>query len=66
MTEALSNTERVVGELSPVYASSDGVVNLVSVLVSVQTTFPTKPLLHTQMALEARLGIEHQSGERRR
>jgi hypothetical protein len=31
---------------------------LVSVLVSVWTPEPPKPLLHTQLGLEARVGIE--------
>ena len=46
-------------ELSRVYASSDGVVNQVSVLVSVADAYATKPLLHTQLELEAEVGIEH-------
>jgi hypothetical protein len=33
---------------------------LVSVLVSVADSLPPKPLLHTQLGLEARVGIEHQ------
>ena len=44
-------------ELSRVYASSDGVVNQVSVLVSVADAYATKPLLHTQLELEAEVGI---------
>src|SRR5487761_2369145 len=38
--------------------SSSGVVKLVSVMVSVGTSFLPKPLLHTQLAMEARIGIE--------
>jgi hypothetical protein len=49
-----------VGELSQVIASSDGVVNQVSVLVSVADAHAINPLLHTQLGLEARVGIEHQ------
>ena len=45
-------------ELTPVKLSSGGVVKLVSVLVSVGTTAPPKPLLQTQLELEARVGIE--------
>jgi hypothetical protein len=45
------------GLLSKLYASSDEVVKLVSVLVSVWTAFLPKPLLHMQMELEARVGI---------
>jgi len=37
--------------------SSDGVVNQASVLVSVADAYATKPLLHTQLELEARVGI---------
>ena len=45
-------------ELSRVYASSDGVVNQVSVLVSVADAYATKPLLHTQLELKAAVGID--------
>ena len=41
------------GELTPVKLSSGGVVKL----VSVGTTAPPKPLLQTQLELEARVGI---------
>jgi hypothetical protein len=47
-----------VGELSPVTLSSYGVGKLVSVLVSVADSLAPKPLLHTQLGLEARVGIE--------
>jgi hypothetical protein len=47
-------TQRVVGELSPVKLSSDGVLKP----VSVWTPKPSKSLLHTQLELEARVGIE--------
>ena len=46
------------GELSRVTLSSDGVVNQVSVLVSVADARVLNPLLHTQLGLEARVGIE--------
>ena len=46
------------GELSPVTLSSYGVGNVVSVLVSVADSLAPKPLLHTQLGLEARVGIE--------
>ena len=51
-------TQRVVGELSPVKLSSSGAVKLVSALVSVRTSFLPKPLPHTRLAMEARIGIE--------
>jgi hypothetical protein len=50
-----------VGELSPVTLGSYGVVNWVSVLVSVADPEPPKPLLHLQFGLEARVGIEQVS-----
>ena len=46
------------GELTPVKLGSDGVVKLVSVLVSVGTAAPPKPLLQAQLGMEARVGIE--------
>ena len=46
------------GELSPVTLSSYGVGKLVSVLVSVADSLAPKPLLHTQLGMEARVGIE--------
>ena len=46
------------GELSPVTLSSYGVGKLVSVLVSVADSLPRNPLLHMQLGLEARVGIE--------
>jgi hypothetical protein len=47
----------VSGELKPVKPNSYGVVNMVSVLMSVGTPAPPKPILHTQLELEARVGI---------
>ena len=58
-------TQRVVGELSPVKLSSSGAVKLVSALVSVGTSFLPKPLLHTQLVMEARIGIERQGANDR-
>ena len=49
------------GELKPVTRSSYGVVNMVSVLVSVADPKPQLSLLHTQLELEARVGIERGS-----
>ena len=46
------------GELSPVTLSSYGVGKLVSVLVSVADSLAPKPLLHTQLGMEGRVGIE--------
>ena len=47
----------VSGELKPVKPNSYGVVNMVSVLVSVADSYTLTPLLHTQLELEARVGI---------
>src|SRR5208283_2455227 len=47
----------VSGELKPVKPNSYGVVNVVSVLVSVADSYTLTPLLHTQLGLEARVGI---------
>ena len=41
----------------PAHARSNGVVKLVSVLVSVWTLTPLKPLLHLQFRMEAEVGI---------
>ena len=54
----IPESQRVVAELNPVALSSHGVVNLVSVLVSVADSPASKPPLHTQLELEARVGIE--------
>src|ERR1017187_3924398 len=51
----------VSGELKPVKPNSYGVVNMVSVLVSVADSYTLTPLLHTQLGLEARVGIERGS-----
>jgi hypothetical protein len=48
----------VSGELKPVKPSSYGVVNMVSVLVSVADSCTLTSLLHTQLELEAEVGIE--------
>ena len=40
-----------------IYASPDGVVNQVSVLVAVADAYATKPLLHAQLELEAESNI---------
>ena len=47
----------VSGELKPVKPNSYGVVNVVSVLVSVVDSRVLSPLLHTQLELEAEVGI---------
>ena len=46
----------------PVTLSSDGVTILVSVLVSVADALTLLPLLHTQLGMEARIGIEQGQG----
>jgi hypothetical protein len=46
-----------VGELTPVTLSSHGVGKLVSVLVSVADSLAPNSLLHTQLEMEARVGI---------
>jgi hypothetical protein len=46
-----------VGELSPVTLSSYGVVNMVSVLVSVADPASPISLLQSQLRLEAEVGI---------
>src|ERR1035437_2504412 len=51
-------SSRVVGELSPVTLGSYGVVNRVSVLVSVADPASPMSLLQRQLRLEARVGIE--------
>jgi hypothetical protein len=51
------NCYGVAGELPPVILISSGAPNLVSVSVSVWTPRPPNPLLHTQLELEARVGI---------
>ena len=48
----------VSGELKPVKLNSYGVVNMVSVLVSVADSYATKPLPLKQFGMEARVGIE--------
>src|ERR1035437_7707783 len=50
-------SSRVVGELSPVTLGSYGVVNRVSVLVSVADPASPMSLLQRQLRLEARVGI---------
>src|ERR1039457_2269995 len=52
---------RVVGELSPVTLGSYGVVNTVSVLVSVADPASPMSLLQRQLRLEAEVGIERGS-----
>ena len=46
------------GEFSPIISETDGVELLVSVLVSILDPLSLKPLLHTQLVREARVGIE--------
>ena len=48
----------VSGELKPVKPNSYGVVNMVSVLVSVADSYATKPLPLKRFGMEARVGIE--------
>jgi hypothetical protein len=48
----------VSGELKPVKPNSYGVVNMVSVLVSVADPAPSNSLLLKQLELEAEVGIE--------
>src|ERR1019366_6576543 len=50
-------SKRVVGELSPVTLGSYGVVNQVSVLVSVADPASPMSLLQRQLRLEAEVGI---------
>src|ERR1035437_4187747 len=50
-------SSRVVGELSPVTLGSYGVVNMVSVLVSVADPASPMSLLQRQLRLEAEVGI---------
>jgi hypothetical protein len=57
MTEAVAEPSATSGVLQPVTTSSYGAGKLVSVLVSVWTPEPPKPLLHTQLELEASVGI---------
>jgi hypothetical protein len=47
----------VSGELKPVKPNSYGVVNVVSVLVSVVDSYATKPLPLKRFRMEARVGI---------
>jgi hypothetical protein len=49
----------VSGELKPVKPNSYGVVNMVSVLVSVADPAPSNSLLLKQLELEAEVGIGH-------
>jgi len=51
----------VSGELKPVKPSSYGVVNMVSVLVSVADSYATKPLPLKRFGMEAEVGIERGS-----
>ena len=46
------------GEFSPIISETDGVELLVSVLVSILDPLSLKPLLHTQLVREARVGID--------
>jgi hypothetical protein len=48
----------VSGELKPVKPNSYGVVNMVSVLVSVADSYATKPLPLKRFGMEAEVGIE--------
>ena len=48
----------VAGVFAPVTSVSHGVGKLVSVLVSVADPAPSNSLLHTQLELEAEVGIE--------
>ena len=50
----------VTGELPPVNLIAYGAPKLVSVPVSIWTPRPPNTLLHTQLELEAGVGIEHQ------
>ena len=47
----------VSGELKPVKPNSYGVVNMVSVLVSVADSYATKPLPLKRFGMEAEVGI---------
>jgi hypothetical protein len=51
----------VSGELKPVKPNSYGVVNMVSVLVSVADSYATKPLPLKRFGMEAEVGIERGS-----
>ena len=55
-SEAVTDRRRI----TPDYAGFLRIGKLVSVLVSVADSLPPKPLLHTQLGLEARVGIEHE------
>ena len=56
-SEVLADSRRI----TPDYAGFLRIGKLVSVLVSVADSLPPKPLLHTQLELEARVGIEQRS-----
>ena len=45
-------------QITPDYAGCLRIGKLMSVLVSVADSLPPKPLLHPQLDLEARVGIE--------
>jgi hypothetical protein len=51
----------VSGELKPVKPNSYGVVNMVSVLVSVADSYATKPLPLKRFRMEAEVGIDRVS-----
>jgi hypothetical protein len=55
--EVLADSRKIM----PDYASYLRIGKLVSVLVSVADSLPPKPMLHTQLELEARVGIEPSS-----
>ena len=58
ITQAESEEVADSGRITPDYSGFLRIGKLVSVLVSVWTPEPPKPLLHTQLELEARVGIE--------
>src|SRR5208282_4841500 len=58
ITQAESEQVADSGRIMPDYSGFLRIGKLVSVLVSVWTPEPPKPMLHTQLELEARVGIE--------
>src|ERR1035441_10453309 len=57
ITQAESEQVADSGRITPDYSGFLRIGKLVSVLVSVADSLAPKPMLHTQLALEARVGI---------
>src|SRR5208282_809744 len=62
ITQAESEQIPDSGRIMPDYSGFLRIGKMVSVLVSVWTPEPPKPLLHSQLGMEARVGIERGQG----